>query len=527
MTDLYHPEHPQQQQTEHTPISTRSEMPSFYPPTRHRTFLSKHLTDHDDDDPDSIYKEAFIVQIFQHWKIKTLEHQHGINNSGNTTTSNHFSRPISNKFSPVETSTIETISNETSSNDNKDELSNINQAQNSIITMKKRETPLVTSHTRRTANLKKSISAPVDFSNPNLLTPYTKNKCTTATTTVAKKPTKPAPIFIAPKKSLPPPIPRSYSSCSFDESAQTKRKVSLVRQNAIGDDQNPIPISPSWAPAPPTTPTRLFLQTPSSSLDDDESSSDENIHESLLIRSNKKIKNTAKTKEKHPLSIHSNLIIPTAIFITNPHGHTRIYDSNNDSLEEPVNTERMFDNDFIQTTSSDHSSSSGIVIIPPSNLDKHALHSIGEEEEEESTDKENNDGIILSKALDRIEAFTRSRQTISNVQDTNTHQDEHENVKRTLGRRWSDGFVSDDEDHIRSPQSLLVKMASTSSLMKQPVTPPVKLSKTKYLLIKLHLAPSPYKDDDSNISSLSSTTNSSSRKRTVRRSSDKKRYQTR
>jgi hypothetical protein len=66
-------------------------------------------------------------------------------------------------------------------------------------------------------------------------------------------------------------------------------------------------------------------------------------------------------------------------------------------------------------------------------------------------------------------------------------------------------------------------MASTTSVVKQSITPPVKISRTKSLLMKLHLTSSS-KDDDSNIPTNPPPT--SSRKRTIRRSSDKKRYQT-
>ncbi|CAF1304997.1 unnamed protein product [Adineta steineri] len=541
MTDLYHHEQQQTNLSEHTPVLTSSTMPSFYPPTRHRPFISKHISDHDDDDSDSIYNQAFIVQVFQHWKIKTLEHQQALHNAANNTTPNHFSQASIKILPPVETPKNEGINNEILSND---VVNAVNESQKPIITMKKRETPLITAQTRRASHLKQSMSVPPDTSNPNLLAPHTKNKfgtTTTTTTTTAttttispKKTNKPAPIFIAPRKTQPPSLPRSYSCLSLDESSQNKRRGMFDKQSAYGDDQNSMTMSSFWAPP------RLLTPSPSSPIDDDETSGDENNHESLLIRNKKFFKKTTKTKEKHYLSIPSNLNIPTAICITDPHGHSRVFDINNDWHEEFSNNERIVENEFTSTNTFDPNSlfdysspSSSIVVIPPSppsSPDKYALHSIGEEEEEYAFEKENNDGIILSKELNRIEAYSRSRQPNSNVQKqkkpVDQKQNQNQNGKPLLERRWSDSFVNDDENHIGIQQSPLVKMASVASIAKPSATPPVKLSKTKYLLIKLHLASLPNKEEDLNYSPPPPPTTtaapSSSRKRTVRRSSDKK-----
>nr|ACD88961.1 PKD channel [Adineta vaga] len=554
MTDLYQYEQQTKQQSQtnlpaHTSILTNTNMPSFYPATRHRSFISKHLTDHDDDDdPDSIYKEAFIVQIFQHWKLKTLEHQQALHNPENITTSNDFLQPPPiNTSVPVELSTNEITPIEISSSDNKDEVPNVNESlKPNGPTMQKRAIPLVTTQTRRHTAFKKSFSTPADSSNPNLLTPHAKTKSgPTVTITTAKKPTKPAPIFIAPKKSQPPSQPRSYAWLSTEESLQAKRKGTVEKPNLLSVDLNSIPISPAWAPAPPTTPTRFFSQSPGTSFDDDETSGDENNHESLLIRNKRLFKKPTQTKEKHPLSIPSNLIIPTAICVTDPHGHSRVFDFSSDWMDEFANSKRIVENDFLASTSYNSNnidenslpcpilpmtSSSSSSSPSPNSLDKYPLHSIGEEEEEDqyeqrnSLEKENQDSIILSKELDRIEAYSRSRQTNVNVEKKDFDQNSTKNRKVQLERRWSDSFVSDDEDHLQSQQSSLIKMASATSIIKPP---PAKLSKTKYLLMKLHLAPSPIKDDDSNISATSNLTNPPPRKRTVRRSTDKKRYQTR
>jgi hypothetical protein len=507
MTEFYHHEQQQTQLSESSSLLTRSEMPSFYPPSGNRSLITKHLIDHQDDDSDSISNEAFIIQIFQHWKIKTLEHQHATNNSGPTTSSNHFSQALTK----TKTSNLETISHETSSNNNKDEVSNTNESAIPITTMKKRVTPLPASFIRRKDNIsKKSIALPTDSTNPNLLTPYTKNSSRTITTaTSGKKSNKPAPIFIAPKKTQPAPLPRSFSLFSFDESTQNKRKITFEKQNSVSDDQIPTPISPTWAPAPPITPIRFFIQTPGSSLDDDdESSSDDNSHESLLIRNKRSAKKPSERKEKYPLSL--NLTVPVAIFITDPNGHSRSYDF----TEELVHTGRIIDNDIIPSNINREISPS----VLPMSSDQYTLHSIGEEDEG-SIEKDNNNGIILSKELKRIDASSPTRRTQSNVGE---NQKKSEYDKQLLGRRWSDGIVSDDEEHT---QPSLVKTTSTTSIIKQPIMPPAKISRTKYLLMKLRLTSN--KDDDSNTSATNlPPPPAPPRKRTIRRSSDKKRYQT-
>ncbi|CAF1178178.1 unnamed protein product [Rotaria sordida] len=539
MTQFYHHEQQPTQLVEHSSLLTESEMPSLYPSSRHRTFISKHLTnrdddDDDDDDPDSIYKEAFIIEIFQHWKAKALEHQHTMNNSENITTSNDFTQTLEQKTSSVETSNMETIPNETSSNNNKVELTNINEPSVSTIAMKKRTTPLPISHTRRKESAKKCITTLSESLNPNLLAPHTKNKYGTTTTT--KKSTKPTTIFIEPKKTQPSLSQRPYSVFSFEESAQMNRRTLLEKQNGIGDDHSPTSISSTWTPTSYITSTRSYLHSQNSSHYDDETSSDESTHESLLIRNKKYVKKRTNNQEKYPLSNLSNLIIPTAIYITDPNGNSRTFDLNDDSMEEYFHSGRIIDRDIISTNTnvpyfknmSTHSSSStGAKVSSIEQIihDKHALHSIGEEEEEGSIDKYNYDGNILSKQLDRMEAFTQVRKTKSNVQTIDTNRNQHENNQIPLARRWSDGFVSDDDNEdIPSPQRPMTKTPSATSIMKPTVTPPVKISKTKYLLMKLHLTLSPQKNDNSNTSGT--TTNLPPQKRTVRRSSDKKHSRT-
>ncbi|CAF1403801.1 unnamed protein product [Adineta ricciae] len=523
MTDLYHHEHqPKSTSTlpAHTSVLTESTMPSYYPQTRHRPFISRHLADHDDDDSDSTYKEAFIVQVFQHWKLKTLEHQQALHNPANITTHNGFAQISSTNppVSPTETATSNNTPNDSSSSENKDETSNVSDPSKSIeSSIQKRAIPLVTTQARRRTAFRKSLSTPPDCSNPNLLTPYTKTRsaptasnsnCNGSNTSTAttRKPAKPAPIFIAPKKSQP----RSYTwlSISTDDVSQTKRK------SITGDEQNPAPISPLWAPAPPTIPTRFFTQSSGVLYDDDGTSSDENNHESLLIRNKRFFKKPSKTKENHVSFVPSNLIIPTTICITDPDGHSRVFDCSTDWMDgEFANSERIIENDYLAaaTFNPNHtydycsSSSSTIPITSssspsPNSLDKYGLHSIGEEEEEE----ENRDGLILSKELNHIQAYSRVRQTNSSVEKKDSDQSLKHKLKLPLERRWSDSCVSDDEDPIELQPPRLIKMASATSITKQT---PAKISKTKYLLMKLHLAPSPTKDDDTNMSTASNSTN--------------------
>ncbi|CAF2636795.1 unnamed protein product [Rotaria sp. Silwood2] len=527
MTKLYHHDQQQTKFAQHSLLLIESEMPSFYPSTGHRTFISKHLTN-PDDDSDSIYKEAFIVEIFQHWKAKALEHQHTINNPENITTSNNFPQTYDNKISYVETSNIETVSNEITSNNNKNELSNINEPQISTIAIKKRTTPLPTSNTRRKALERKIITTSAESSNPNLLAPYTKNKYGTATVTTiaAKKSPKSTTIFIEPKKTQPSPPQRPYSIFSFDESAQMKRKTTLEKPNVTDDDQSPTSISPTWAPPSHMTSTRSYLHSQNSLHYDDETSSDESSFESLLIRNKKNIKKTTNSQEKYSLSNISNLIIPTAIYITDPNGNSRTFDWNDDSMEEYFHSGRIIDKDSIPMNTNfsyvnnmpAYSSSSTITKVSSTEeiiLDKHALHSIGEEEEEEAIYQYYYDGKILSKEIERMEAYTRVRKTKSNVQTNDTNRNQQKNDQVPLVRRWSDGFVSDDDDeYIRSPQRSVVKAPSATSIAKPPISPPVKLSKTKYLLMKLHLTSSSQKNENSN-TLVTTTTNLPPRKRTV------------
>ena len=501
MTELYHPEQQQTELSEPSSLLTQTDMPSFYSSPRHRALITSHVTEHDDDyDPNAIYKDALILQIFQHWKIKTLEHQQAINNAKNLEKSNEHSDTVP----PVESHPPETSSNNT-------------EPEKPVTTMQKRVTPVPASYLRRKQSLKKCISSPSEFIDPNFLAPCAKTRSRTISTATPSSSTSPkriqkqGPIFIAPKKTSPSPIPRSHSLFSFDESVQMKRKENMERQCTSPDDRNAVPISPSWTPAPPTC-TRFFVQSPGSPLDDDdETSSDDGAgYESLLIRNKNPLRRLVKPQQKYQLS--PNIIIPTALYITDPDGNAHLCDLNNDLPDELNDSPRIIENDNIPMKSKGELSSS-------SDSDKYALHIIGEEDEE-SFEKNTNNGKILSKELNRIEAFKRSRQTNLTAEHKDTNGNPNEPNGNLLGRRWSDGLVSDD-DQARSPR--LVKMSSATSVVKQTATPPPKMSKAKYFLMKLHLTSSS-KDDDSNVSTANLPPHPP--KRTVRRSSNKKRYQT-
>ena len=491
-------------------------MPSFYPSTRNRALIAKHLTEHDDDEPNSIYKDALIIQIFQHWKIKTLEHQQAINNAKNLTITHHFSQALAttNSTPGIQTANVERNSPETSSNKIKDDVFVDVEPDESVPTTRKRVSLLPASCSRRKESFNRRSSSPNECVNPHLLAPGTRYRCHT-TASPTKQSNKPPPIFIAPKKTQPSAPPR-LSTFSSDESIQVKRKFSTDKINTLSSDQNTPTISSTWAPAPPTISPRFYLQSPRHSLDDDdddEISSDDGSRESLLIRNKNPIKSPIRTREKYQLA--PNIIIPTAVIIIDPNGRPYLYDLDNQSLRQLVDSPPVTDEEMVPIDTKYENSS------PTTSDNNHALHSIGEEEEE-SMERNSRNGVILSKELDRIEAFTRSRQTSSNLKD-NDNTTTIDNFDPTrLGRRWSDGIVSDDDQNSQVP---LVKGISTTSVMKASANHPPKISKTKYLLMKLHLTSSS-KEDEPN----GSTTNlppAPPRKRTVRRSSDKTRYQTR
>lgn len=413
--------------TETTSVIRAQTMPTFYPSTRQRTLAAKHLTGQDDE-ADSIYKDAFIIQVFQHWRIKTLEHQQMERNHA---TNNQFSQAMSHSATPVPAVDLTATKTDQSIVVKEEALI---APPKPIFTLEKRVTSPPASYTRRKQNLTRQTSATSEPVNPNLLAPHAKAKSTTGSISSNKKSTKPIQVFIEPKKTHPAPIPRPIALPSFEESLINKATI-----NAIQPGHS----------------------------DDDEISDHESRQESLYIRQRNLRKPISKRPESVPYVFPEHVHVPTAVFVIDPQGHCRNFDLQSESLQE--------------------SSVIPHAVTAPSILDQCALHSIGEEEE-----------------------------------DNDRAHDSDDETPIPLGRRWSDGAMSEDEGQARTTDQPgpLQKMASAASVMKSetPSKTHVKLSRTKYLLMKLHLTPSVNKTEE--------TTNNT-RRRTVRRSSDKKRYQTR
>lgn len=409
-------------------------MPTLYPSTRQRTLAAKHLSGHDDES-DSIYKDALIIQIFQHWRIKTLEHQH---NEKNPLHNAHFSQALQGETS----SSSSIVKDESTGGQLKPTL-----------TLQKRVTPPPMSILRRKENVRRYHSAPMDNFDPKFLAPnVTKAKSTISSISSTKKTTKSNPVFIEPKKTQQSPLPRPFALPSFDESLAIKPKAFAEKLT-----NNAIPLAHS---------------------DDDETSDHEIRQESLYIR--RKAPVPKRCRVTNSVS-HDHLSIPAAVFITNPQGHCQTFDLESETLKE--------------TTNLSHS------VTVPSLLDKYStLQSIGEETEENDDD------------VDHPHQKT----------DPNRLSESDEERRIPLGRRWSDGVVSDEDEQSRtsSQPRPLTKMSSVTTIMKPEATikTPVKISKTKYLLMKLHLKPSVNKNEE---------TTKKPEPRTVRRSTDKKRYQTR
>lgn len=477
-------------QEQHSTVSKQSslEMPSVNSSSRNPLVNKQSLANGQREHDNDVYKNARITQAVQQWHSQT---------------SNMYVLPSAVNSIPTNGHASHYLSNSTDKTNNKEEIqSNQTESDKSTMTVKKRTTPIPASYMRRRANIK-SEATPA-----NLLQPNNKTKPAGAST---KKPVKPSSIFIAPKKTSQQP--HTYSNHPFDELQQSQRKNTLERQKAsIDDQQNVSPVGSSMS----SSPVRFFAHSSTSSLDD-ENSSDESDHESLLIR-----KKMSHIKD-HRLnsSCPSYLVLPPTICITDPHGQSHTvdiddnYPNSNDSHDQTSDSDPyspVFAHPMeIPSSPMDGSMSSSSI------LDKHHLQSIGEEEEDED-----NVGVnVFSKELNRIEALTRSRQPKVDAKNQEIEQPD----KEPLSRRWSDGIVDQDKQKEAGAQSTLMKMPSVASVIKPTtINPPVKLSKTKYILMKLHLT-SANKDDESNMPSAAIVTNPP-KKRTVHRSSYKKRYQT-
>lgn len=434
---------------------------------------NEQFNGHDDRNNNHMEKNIHVIPVIEAGKSQSTDDQ---------------SSSTSNLFNDIS-------SNHTDKNGNKEELpTTFDQPINSHLTMKKRVTPVPSSYARRRPYLK------TDSSDPKLILSNGKN-----TTIPMKKPGKSTPIFIPPKKTSPQP--HSFSLLTFDESSHHKSKPLLERQTAIGDGDQTTSMT-NWTPAPRST--RFYIQSSSSSVEDN--SSDESDHESLLIRE--------KTPRIQQVQVHVHVQSPLTILITDPDGNSSTFDLNNDirSTSDPneQNTDEHSDssdgNTLSPNSTFDISSPPDSSLIPgtqPVVLEKHTLHSIGEEEEEEEEEEQDEDDEEAAAEADNDDDQDESNNP--NI-DTNRIQPGQSN------RRWSDGNTEQAPVPSNSSSTAsLTKISTVEPVTKSNENAPVKLSKTKYLLMKLHLSSSS-KDDESVVSE--------SKKRTVRRAFDKKRYQT-
>ncbi|CAF0930103.1 unnamed protein product [Adineta steineri] len=475
---------------------------NMYSSTKNHPFISKTSTNNHNDENKN-YKDAYTAQVVQQWNSQTSDPPQP--------SYNHFSSPFVDQLSSNINTTSnlfnENLSNQTDKNSNKyDLLSNVDQSQKSTMTMKKRDTPLPASYLHQRRNKK------IDSSNSNSFVPHNNTK---VGSTAVKKSKKSSPIFIAPKKTLHQ-TPSHSSILPFDELPQIKRKNTLERRISNPDDQNISPMTNSSG----TSPSRPFFHSTCNSLDD-EASSDESDHESLLIRK----KNSDIKDHRRHSPPPSWCTVPSAIYITDPYGHSRTFDSDNNDIQEEQNqNEQSVDNDWNTLNlhnTIDIFTSPEVIITPPINLDKHPLHSIGEEEEDEEQTNYKNTNTVPRKITRNVPVIT-----VSQADADVKNEDNEETYKEPLSRRWSDGQVEEEQEKNSLQQPALTKTISAASIIKQTVTPPVKISKTKYILMKLHLSSSS-KDDESSISSTTPTaTTNPPRTRTVRRSADKKRSTT-
>ncbi|CAF2512010.1 unnamed protein product [Rotaria sp. Silwood2] len=517
MTELY--SHEGQQQEELSNQST-IKISRFSSSTNNHSYINKNLNDHNNEN--DIYKEAFVVPVTQHWKLQTSDEQQSVNNQFSQTFIDPRSLTQSTHPNTVFNMSNENLSTYTDKNSNKDELPTIiDESEKPAIKMKKRNTPIPKSHPRRRHNLNNTTILN-ESSNSQVLTNHNKTKFLETNKSI-KKTQKSIPVFIPPKK--PPTQSYIFSSIiPFDDSLQIKQKSINKQQNTFAnnnynndddDDHNSSSII-NWTPSSSTSPVNSHMQS-SSSLDDENSDD-----ESLFIQ---KTKSKIKDRKIHS-SFPTYCNIPVAIFITDPTGHSYKFNPDTDILEK-YNNDEVFDDDLILTDTNalfpntvyDISSSPDVTTISPVSstvLDRHSLQSIGEEEDEEGSEHDNHN--IFSKELDRIEALARSREMNFNPPNKDHDHTQHKTDKELVGRRWSDGDSGqEDEERTSTTKSSMMKTSSAISITKPSDTIPVKLSITKYILMKLHLK-SVNKDDESNISS--STTNSK-KKRTVRHSRTK------
>lgn len=447
MNDVY--EHEQRRNVSR---QAHAAMPPAYAASKSHPVISQSsLNDHNQRENDS-YKEAYVVQVVQQW------------NSQNSTTQR---APPPADFASSAVQLAPAQSNAADKTSNKDEvLSQASESDKSSMAMKKRVTPLPASSRRRQADMR------ADPSSSSLLAPISRSRLDGAG---AKKSGKTAPVFIAPKKTFQP-LP-TYPLPTLDEWTSGKPKQALERQPPPNEEQHQQHNLLASAHSAATTSVRFASHSSFPSRDDDEHSSDDSEDESLLIR--------RRPGPGMP-----------SILITDPQGLSHTFDFDRDHVERLTHNEPAMEEDSNPPPISPTDST----LTSPLVLDKHRLHSIGEEEEDDD-DENHTSANTRPKAHHRTAAAPQPE-------------------KEPLERRWSDGDVDQDS----APKSPLTKMSSAASITKPAAHTATKLSKTKYILMKLHLTSS--SKDDEPKAALPEPASVAPKQRTVRRSTDKKRYQT-
>ncbi|CAM4751858.1 unnamed protein product [Rotaria magnacalcarata] len=536
MTEFHY--HKNERQNKLSNQST-SELSSFHTKKNENSpTMKKNLTD--DDNNNGMHKNISTTQVVPYCESKTSDQQQATYNQVSQTLVDQLSLAESSNMNIIANLSNQTLSSYTDKNSNKDELPTIiDEPENSIMKIIKRNKPITKSNLRQRTNIKDN-SILNEPSNAQISVNHYKTKSDEAKIPI-KRNEKTITIFIPPKKSSTPLYP--FSVCPLDDSLQNRQKSYFKQPNKFAENNTSLS-NTNWTQAQSLNLLRTHMQSSGSSYD--ENSTDESDNESLFIRKPKpKI-----IDQQVNSSIRLNINIPSAIFITDPYGHSYKFNPDTDTQQIYDCEQQSFDDDSKLTdicslspnSSYDTCSSSEIVSntsIALTSLEKHRLHSIGEEEEEEDDDQNHDKSYVSSKELNRIEASDRARETTSNKKTNKDDSDETkaDTDKDLLGRRWSDGNT--DNEKFQIPTAIVKASSSTSiekipsatsiakapsaiSTTKQTINPPVKLSLKKYLLMKLHLASSS-KDDESNM--LSPTINPP-KMRLVRRAADKKRYQT-
>lgn len=514
MTDLFN----RQQEEQETSVNQSSaEMPPLYLQKKDSPRMKKDPNGRNEEN--RIHKDISTGHIVPHDNAKNFDREQTTSNLVYKTSVDQLALIESLNTTNISSLSNENLSSYTDKNSHKGDLPTIIDESGNSITIKKRTTPASKAHLRRRAyqNQNPTTNELLKVQASTISNKNTYDRKKTAT----KRSEKSIPIFIPPKKSST--SLHGYCSTPLDNPLHNKRKSDLKQQSSSADSNIFRPTT-NCTQNQSKSPMHGGMQSPTHSYE--EYSSDDSDNESLLIRQPKS--KIIDEKAHSPIPFHMN--IPSAIYITDPSGCSHKFDLDTDIVGKNNHHESIWDddsNDMDTNTLSpnvtyDISSSSEILIIDPLPSPtpiKHSLHSIGEEEEED--DQNHNNSKIFSKELDRIEALNRSREIMFNgTIDDDNEETQNESNENLRVRRSSDPNLDKSQLHIQT--SPITKASSATSIPKQTVNPSVKVSITKYLLMKLHLTSSS-QDNESNISSAMGN---SPKRRLVRRSSNKKRYQT-